>query len=230
MNDISLNFNLIFKNFKLSPKNALLNSYPLINSNEVSSAFILLLSIISGISNILIQKYFPISFLKSIENLFTQYSLSGISGLFQQNYAPDLTKYFFIGFILFYIVLALCTGVSYLIRTNLFKTKENIYTILKATSISVFPAIIFLFLSSVAIIFSTILYLIFITLCVAAFIIYYYQHLCNIADNYLDKACFICSISLIIIVFIIFKINVNTEITTALTSILQDLLSHVTGL
>lgn len=230
MNNISLNLKLIFKNLKLSPKNALLKSYPLINSNEVSCAFILLLSIIAGISNILIQKYLPISLFKNIDHSLVQYNLSGIGGQFQQNYAPDLTKYFFIGFILFYIVLVICAGISYIVRTNLFKTQENIFTILKATSISLIPAIIFLLLSSITIIFSTILYLIFIALCIAAFIIYFYQHLCNISDNYSEKACFICSISLIAIIFIIFKINVNTEITTALTSILQDLLSGITGL
>lgn len=230
MDKILFNLKAILKNFKASPKKALNNSYSLVSSNEVSSALIIILAILSGISNTLIQKYLPIGIFKSIDNYLLKCKLGEIGKQFKLSYNPNLFKYFILGFILFIIVLVICASISYIIKTYVLRKKEEYSTILKATSLLLIPATIFIFLSSIAVIFSIMLYSILLILSASAFVIYSYQYFCNIADDFSDKACFICSILLIVSLFAILKINVNTDISTALSNVSGRFLESIIGL
>jgi hypothetical protein len=229
MNNAIINLKSILKNFKKDPPNALLQSYPLNNSKEGSFILIIILALLTGISNILNQKYLPITIANYIDkHLFN--SGGYIGSEFANNYSPDILKYFILGIFLFLLVLLICATITYAVRTSFFKTKENFISIVKATSIIFIPVITVLLLSNILVIFSLEIYIIFFFLSIMTFLVYFYQHLCNMAVEYSNKACFICSISLIVIMFVIGKININTDIINALTSIFQNIFKGFVGL
>lgn len=230
MQIILSNIKSIFKNLSFKPQKALINSYPLVNSNEVSGALIAVLAIIFGISNAITQKFLPISIVNSIDKSSSKFLGVRLGSQFSHSYSPNILKYLLIGIILFIIILLTAAVISYAVKTSLFKEKGDFLLILRTTSVFLIPGTLFLFISSIFAILSIFLYLVFLAAAISLFIIYFYQHLCNINAKLYDKACFIASISFIVLVFVTLKLNVNTEISGAILNVIENLFSGITSL
>lgn len=229
MKNFLSNLKVITLNLKLSPRQALNNSYQVLQNAEFALLLSVLMAIITGISNILTQSFLPIGVTKYIDKSLGKDSLN-FSGFFGKNYKPNYVKYFFVGFLLFFIVLLICAAISYVLRTNMLKTKENFLTILSLTSIVLMPTSILFLIAGLLAKFSVILYAIIVSLGIIIFVIYIFQHLINISQIETDKVCFVTSVSSIIIIFIVLKLNDNSEIVNAILTPIRNIFTGGFGL
>lgn len=224
MNVLLTNLKKVFFSFKLSPKKALLNSYQITAQNEVGLSIIALLALIAGGANVLVIKFVPQKSIENISKAMDKYNMGGIGKYFKGSYKPNLGKYFAIGLALFFIVLIITTVLSYMIKTNLFKTSDNFFVILKLSSLHLIPPVILFLIASIMASFSLLLYAAFLVLGLSSFAIYFFEHLSNISKVSKDQLCLICSVSVLLVLFIIMKLNVNYNITPAIKNVVGSFL------
>lgn len=227
MNNLFKNLRLIFQNFKFPSRKALLDSYPVISNDRTGYLLILLLAIITGLSNVLVNKFLPIKIFNSVGKILDKNDLGGLGDYFQKNYSPNLLKYFFVGFIMFLIVLLFCAVLAYAIRTNLFKNKENFYTLLKSSVLPLVPSVVFGLIASIAVSFSLLIYVAFLIAAITSFVIYYFNHLNNITQLSKDKLCFVCSILCLLIILFVAKVNINRDIASAFINPIENIINSI---
>lgn len=226
MNNLLLMSKSILLNFKNSPQKALKDSYFLSKSKEVTLFFSIVLAVLCGLTNMLVIKFLPLSFVKLMDNAFKQYGLGSLEKYWGNIYSPSLIKYFFLGIILFLVLFCINALVLYALKTNLFKTKIAFAEILNTCWLPLIPAVVLAFISALCSIFSILLYFLFIALSLAALLIYQYQHLANTVTLSKDRLCFICSVASIIFIIILFKVNFSSAFDLSNTNNINELFKN----
>lgn len=226
MNNLFLPLKLILFNFKNSPKQALSKSYSLVNSKEVSLFSLLILALLSGISNILIIKFIPLSLLNLFDKTLEKYNIADFEKYFGSIYTPNLVKCFFLGIIIFLILFCINSIIFYILKTNLFKTKLGFDEILNKCWLPLIPPVVFTFIAAICSIFSILLYLLFLVLGILTFLIYQYEHLSNTVSLSKDRLCFICSITAVIFIIILLKLNSSPTFNVNSTNNMNELFKN----
>lgn len=195
-------------NFKFLPKKALLDSYGAAENNSTSIVMFIILAVLSGIGNVFFNNYLVSKAFAILSNL--ENSIIGGSNSYGVTYTKASPKYFIIGVVAFFIVYIICTLVTYAVKTNVFKNPEDFIKVAKITLVSLIPATILIFVANVLINLSIMAYLIFMIISVIAFAVYYYQHIRNVSPNLRDGICFACSVSFVIVMIILVKLDMST--------------------